>query len=176
MLIVIKNECIIKKKGHEVINKNFKKKREKKEIRNMYSSSKYSDFMDNQSSISNHYYSTASHNKTIYIQEPIYTTTQPQNVPLIVIDPPTFPQVKSYLLWSIVNLFCCGFITGLVTTILSLRVIQLKDKKLFKEANSLSDKLMLLNLIITILGAVIYLVAFPYFYVAIYPSLPKINY
>jgi hypothetical protein len=151
------------------------KLREKKKTK-MYSSSKYSDFMDNQSSISNHYYSTTSNNKTIYIQEPIYTTTQPQNVPLIIIDPPTHPQVNSYIIWSIVNLLCCGFITGLVTTILSIRVIALKDKRLFKEASSLSDKIMLLNFIITILGAVIYIVAFPYFYVAIYPSLPKINY
>ena len=102
-----------------------------------------------------------------------YPTNQ---VPMLIIDPPHIPVARSYLAWSIFNLVCCGFIFGLVTTIFSIRIISLNDKRAHKEAQRLSDKLMLANIIISAAGGLIFMIAFPYIYVAIYPYLPKINY
>lgn len=97
-------------------------------------------------------------------------------VPLTIIDPPYTPIPRSYLAWSIFNLVCCGFICGLVTTILSVRIISLNDRKAIDQAQKLSDKLMLANIIISAAGGLIFMITFPYIYVAIYPYLPKINY
>ena len=96
--------------------------------------------------------------------------------PLTIIDPPTEPKVRSYLLWSIFNLICCGFLCGLVTTIFSVRILSLADRRLFKEAQRLSDRLMFINIIITTVGGLLFILVFPYVYTAVYPSLPKINY
>lgn len=97
-------------------------------------------------------------------------------VPLTIIDPPIKQNVKSFLIWSIFNMICCGLICGLVSTIMSLRVISLADRHQYEKAQKLSDRLMLANIIITAFGALIFIIVFPYVYVAIYPSLPKINY
>lgn len=106
-------------------------------------------------------------------------TTEPVvidcSLPLVIVDPPLEPHVKSYTTWSIFNIFCCCFIGGFVTTFLAFRVRMLNDTGNFKEALKLSSKVLLANLIITMVGAITYLIAFPYAYMAIYPSLPKIN-
>lgn len=106
-------------------------------------------------------------------------TTEPVvidcNLPLVIVDPPMESHVKSYTSWSIFNIFCCCFIGGAVTTFLACRVRELNDTGNFKAALKLSGKVLLANLIITGLGALIYMIAFPYAYMAIYPHLPKIN-
>ncbi len=106
-------------------------------------------------------------------------TTEPVvidcNLPLVIVDPPVEPHVKSYTTWSIFNIFCCCFVGGMITTFLSCRVRELNDNGNFKGALKLSGKVLIANMIITGVGALIYFVAFPYTYMAIYPYLPKIN-
>jgi hypothetical protein len=106
-------------------------------------------------------------------------TTEPVvidcNLPLVIVDPPVEPHVKSYTTWSIFNIFCCCFVGGIVTTFLACRVRDLNDNGNFKAALKLSGKVLLANMIITGIGALIYMAAFPYAYMAIYPYLPKIN-
>ena len=106
----------------------------------------------------------------------IVDQAQGSQVPLTIIDPPASPHVRSYLLWSIFNLICCGFFCGLVTTLFSIKVLSLADRRLFKEAQRLSDRLMFINILITVIGGLVFILIFPYVYTAIYPSLPKINY
>jgi hypothetical protein len=101
---------------------------------------------------------------------------QSSQAPLTIVDPPHTPSIRSYLLWSVFNLICCGFVCGLASTVMSIRVISLADRRAYKEAQKLSDRIMLANIIITALGALIFIIVFPYVYTAIYPSLPKINY
>ena len=119
--------------------------------------------------------------KNPYSMDKAYSmvTTEPVvidcNLPLVIVDPPIEPHVKSYTTWSIFNIFCCCFIGGFFTTFLAFRVRMLNDNGNIKEALKLSGKVLLANLIVTMIGAIIYLIAFPYAYMAIYPSLPKIN-
>jgi hypothetical protein len=114
------------------------------------------------------------------MEKQYYTvTTEPVvidcNLPLVIVDPPVEEHVKSYTTWSIFNIFCCCFIGGVVTLFMACRVRVLNDTGNFKEARKLSAKVLLANMIITGLGALIFLIAFPYTYMAIYPYLPKIN-
>jgi hypothetical protein len=106
-------------------------------------------------------------------------TTEPvtikHNQPLVIVDPLIEPHVKSYLTWSIFNIFCCCLFGGLVTTFMSLNVMRLNDSQNFKAATKLSGKVLWANMIISGLGALIILIVFPYVYMAIYPYLPKIN-
>jgi hypothetical protein len=95
--------------------------------------------------------------------------------PLIIVDPILETYVKSYLTWSLFNLIFCWVIGGIVTTLMSCKVMQLNDDKQFKAAFRLADKVLLANMIITGVGVFLFLVFFPYIYIAIYPSLPKIN-
>lgn len=95
--------------------------------------------------------------------------------PLIIVDPIMETHVKSYLTWSIFNIIFCCFIGGVVTTIMSCNIMKLNDNKNYKKALYLSGRVLIANMAVSALGAFIFLVVFPYVYVAIYPSLPKIN-
>jgi hypothetical protein len=114
-------------------------------------------------------------------QEKAYTivNTQPitvkKNQPIVLVDPILEPHVKSYMTWSLLNVFCCCLIGGIITTIMSCNVMRLNDNKQFKEASRLSGKVLLANLIASGVGALLFIILFPYVYLAIYPSLPKIN-
>lgn len=114
-------------------------------------------------------------------QEKAYTivNTQPITVknkqPIVLVDPILEPHVKSYMTWSLLNVFCCCLIGGIITTIMSCNVMRLNDNKQFKEASRLSGKVLLANLIASGVGALLFIILFPYVYLAIYPSLPKIN-
>ena len=101
---------------------------------------------------------------------------QSSQTPLTIVDPPTTPNIRSYLLWSIFNLICCGILAGIVSTVLSLRVMSLSDRRFYKEAQRLSDRVMVINVVISIFGGLLFIIIFPYVYTAVYPSLPKINY
>ena len=107
-------------------------------------------------------------------------TTEPivvsQDHPLIIVDPLCEPHVKSYLTWSIFNVFFCCIFGGIATVIMSCNVKRLNDNQKYKEAHSKAWKVLLANIIITGVGTFAWLVAFPYIYMAIYPFLPKINY
>jgi hypothetical protein len=107
-------------------------------------------------------------------------TTEPvivrQDQPLIIVDPICEPHVKSYLTWSLFNVFCCCIFGGIATVIMSCNVKRLNDNLQYKEAYSKAWKVLLANIIITAVGTFTWLVAFPYIYMAIYPYLPKINY
>ena len=109
---------------------------------------------------------------SIIIAEPALSRS---NQPLIIVDPPVEPYVKSYLLWSVLNIIFCCVLGGIVTTVMSVNVMRLNDNKEYKEAYHESGKVLKGNMIVTALGALIILIAFPYAYIAIYPSLPKIN-
>lgn len=98
-----------------------------------------------------------------------------KNRPIILVDPIMEPHVKSYLTWSIFNIIFCCFFGGIATTLLSCNVMRLNDSKKYKEALRLSGKVLVANMAVTALGALIFLIVFPYVYMAIYPSLPKIN-
>jgi hypothetical protein len=109
---------------------------------------------------------------SIIIQEPhLSRSTQP----LVIVDPPLEPYVKSYLLWSLFNVFCCCLIGGIVTTFMSFNVMRLNDDKEYKLAFRESGKVLRYNMIVSAIGALLILIVFPYVYVVIYPSLPKIN-
>lgn len=105
----------------------------------------------------------------------IEPTTVKKDQPIILVDPIMETHVKSYLTWSLCNIFFCCFFGGIVTTFMSCNVMRLNDNKNFKEALRLSGKVLIANMAISALGAFIFLVVFPYIYMAIYPSLPKIN-
>ena len=95
--------------------------------------------------------------------------------PIILVDPIMETHVKSYLTWSIFNIFFCCFFGGVVTTIMSCKVMDLNDNKNYKKALRLSGKVLIANMAVSALGALVFLIVFPYIYVAIYPFLPKIN-
>lgn len=107
-------------------------------------------------------------------------TTEPvivrQDQPLIIVDPICEPHVKSYLTWSLFNVFFCCIFGGIATAVMSCNVKRLNDMGKFDEAYSRSWKVLLANIIITGVGTFVWLVTFPYIYMAIYPFLPKINY
>lgn len=107
-------------------------------------------------------------------------TTEPvivrQDQPLIIVDPICEPHVKSYLTWSLFNVFFCCVFGGIATVIMSCNVKRLNDNLQYKEAYAKAWKVLLANVIITAVGTFAWLVAFPYIYMAIYPYLPKINY
>lgn len=95
--------------------------------------------------------------------------------PIILVDPILETHVKSYLTWSLFNVFFCCIFGGVVTTIMSCKVMDLNDNKEYKRALHLSGKVLIANMAVSALGALIFLIVFPYVYVAIYPLLPKIN-
>lgn len=101
--------------------------------------------------------------------------TDGDRMPIILVDPIIERHVKSYMTWSLFNLVFCWFFGGLVTTLLSLKVMQLNDSNQFKAAFRLASRVLLANMIITGLGVFLTLVLFPIIYMAIYPYLPKIN-
>ena len=109
---------------------------------------------------------------SIIIAEPALSRT---NQPLIIVDPPIEPYVKSYLLWSVFNIIFCCVLGGIVTTVMSVNVMRLNDNKEYKEAYHESGKVLTANMIVSAVGALIIFIAFPYAYIAIYPSLPKSN-
>jgi hypothetical protein len=109
---------------------------------------------------------------TIINTEPIYVKS---DEPIILVDPILERHVKSYLTFSIINVFLCWCIGGVITTVMSCNVMRLNDYKFFDEASKWSWRVLLANMIIAGVGAFIWFVVFPYIYVAIYPSLPKIN-
>jgi hypothetical protein len=94
---------------------------------------------------------------------------------IVLVDPPMETHVKSYLTWSIFNVIFCCLLGGIVTTVMSFNVMQLNDLKKYKQAFRLSSKVLLANIIVSGIGAFVFLVTFPYIYMAIYPYLPKIN-
>lgn len=110
---------------------------------------------------------------TIINTEPLAVNTRDN--PIVLVDPPLEPYVKSYLTWSLLNLVFCCILGGVFTTILSCRVMELNDRKQYKEALRLSGRVLVLNMIVTALFGLIFLAVFPYVYMAIYPYLPKIN-
>ena len=122
----------------------------------------------------NGYYGHSHIDKTYSVvnTEPI---TVKKSDPIILIDPPMEPHIKSYLTWSLFNVICCCFVGGVITTFMSCNVMRLNDNKSYKEAERLSGKVLHANMIASAIGALIILIAFPYAYIAIYPSLPKIN-
>jgi hypothetical protein len=93
----------------------------------------------------------------------------------ILVDPILERHIKSYLTWSLFNVLFCWCFGGIVTTIMSLKVMQLNDEKNYKAAFRLSDRVLLVNMIVTGVGVFLFLVLFPIIYIAIYPYLPKIN-
>jgi hypothetical protein len=107
-------------------------------------------------------------------------TTEPiivrQDQPLIIVDPECEQHVKSYLTWSLFNVFFCCIFGGIATVFMSCNVRRLNDSQRFKEAYKKSWNVLLANIIISGLGTFILLVVFPYIYMEIYPYLPKINY
>ena len=109
---------------------------------------------------------------TIINTEPVYVKS---DEPIILVDPILEPHVKSYLTFSLINVVLCWCIGGIITTVMSCNVMRLNDNKNFDKAMHWSWKVLLANMIIAGVGAFIWFVAFPYIYVAIYPSLPKIN-
>ena len=94
---------------------------------------------------------------------------------IILVDPPMEPYVKSYFTWSMFNVIFCFVFGGIITTIMSCNVMRLNDSKRYKEAFKLSGKVLLANMIVSAFGGLLFLIVFPYIYVAIYPHLPKIN-
>jgi hypothetical protein len=137
---------------------------------------------------SSHYYSGVIHpgayfptSKEASVYKPYSNAhyTEPlssSQTPLTIIDAPNEPLVRSYLSWSIFNLICCGLIWGIIASVFSLKVISLKDRRAFKEAQRLSDKVLFGNLIVTMVGVFLWILIFPYVFTAAYPYLPKINY
>lgn len=109
---------------------------------------------------------------TIINTEPVYVKS---DEPIILVDPILETHVKSYLTFSLINVFLCCCIGGIITTVMSCNVMRLNDNKVFDEARKWSWKVLLANMIIAGIGAFTWYVTFPYIYVAIYPSLPKIN-
>ena len=59
---------------------------------------------------------------------------------------------------------------------LSCNVMRLNDDKKYKDAYKLSRYVVIGNMIASGVGALVFLIVFPYIYMAIYPYLPKINY
>ena len=120
-------------------------------------------------------YGYSNYDKTFSI-----VTTEPvtikQNQPLIIVDPIIEEHVNSYLTWSICNIIFCCLIGGIVTTVFSFRVRKLNDDEKFNEARKMAAKVELANMIVSGAGALIFILVFPYIYLAIYPYLPKINY
>merc|ERR1712127_555988 len=98
-------------------------------------------------------YTQSDKNYSVVNTEPVVIDC---SLPLVVVDPPFEPHVKSYTTWSIFNIFCCCFVGGVVTTFLACRVRELNDSGNFKAALKLSGKVLLANMIVTGLGALIY--------------------
>jgi hypothetical protein len=134
---------------------------------NPYNGSNFNNFYNTHTKYDNTY-------SIVHTEQPVLVVDKNRS-PIVIIDPLVERHVKSYLLWSIFNFFCCWGIGGIVTTFLSCKVMQLNDDKRFKEAMKYSGKVLLGNMITTGLGAFLLLVTFPFMYMAIYPSLPKIN-
>ncbi len=109
---------------------------------------------------------------TIINTEPVYVKS---DEPIILVDPILEPHVKSYLTFSLINVVLCWCIGGIITTVMSCNVMRLNDNKDFSKAMHWSWKVLLANMIIAGIVAFTWFVAFPYIYVAIYPSLPRIN-
>lgn len=109
---------------------------------------------------------------TIINTEPVYVKS---DEPIILVDPIMERYEKSYLTFSLINAVLCCCIGGIITTILSCNVMRLNDNKMYDEARKWSWRVLLANMIITGIGAFTWYIVFPYIYVAIYPSLPKIN-
>ena len=109
---------------------------------------------------------------TIINTEPIYVKS---DEPIILVDPILERHVKSYLTFSLINVILCWCIGGIVTTVMSCNVMRLNDNKYIEQASKWSWRVLLANMVIAGLGAFIWFVVFPYIYVGIYPSLPKIN-
>lgn len=123
----------------------------------------------------NPYYTSSNLDKAYSIvnTEPVMVTKERA---IILVDPILEPHVKSYMTWSIINVFFCCCLGGLITTVLSCNVMRLNDDKKYKEAYKLSRYVVIGNMIASGVGALVFLIVFPYIYMAIYPYLPKINY
>jgi hypothetical protein len=105
--------------------------------------------------------------------EPITINTKDN--PIVLVDPILETHVKSYLTWSLFNVLFCFCFGGILTTFMSCNVMRLNDSKNYKEALRLSGKVLIANMVVTGLGALLFLIVFPHIYIAIYPFLPKIN-
>ena len=123
--------------------------------------------------LNNHYgYPNVDKTYSVVTTEPVIISC---DQPLVIVDPPMETHVKSYTTWSVFNILFCCLIGGVITTFMACKVRVLNDNQKFKEAMRLSSKVLIANMVITGVGALIWFIAFPYFYCAIYPSLPKIN-
>lgn len=133
---------------------------------NPYNSTNFNNFYNTHTKYDNTY-------SIVHTEQPVLVVDKEH--PIVIVDPLVERHVKSYIIWSLFNFFCCWGIGGAITTFLSCKVMQLNDERQYKQAYRYSGKVLLGNIITTALGALLFIIVFPFMYMAIYPHVPKIN-